>query len=179
LLIDAEPLPGYPEPYGLLCAILQDGTREWRGELDPDLPDDAVVWQPSPGAPTIGAILLHIMSVEVSWFERFVLGLPINTDERKLLLTDAIDVDAPLWPAPHPQPIRWYFDLHDGIRARTLEGIKQWPPADAARDRNGTPRTMRWVLGHVIQHEAYHGGQIVLLNSLYRLSHPSPSAEPQ
>src|SRR5688500_9427939 len=109
MLIDAQPLPGYPDPYGLLCAILQDGTREWRAELDSDLPDAAVVWQPSPGAPSIGAIFLHIMSVEVSWFERFVLGLPINAEERKLLLTDAIDVDAPRWPAPHRQPIAWYF----------------------------------------------------------------------
>ena len=45
MLIDAEPLPGYQEPYGLLCAILQDGTNEWRWELDQDLSEDAVVWQ--------------------------------------------------------------------------------------------------------------------------------------
>jgi uncharacterized damage-inducible protein DinB len=166
--IDAEPLPGYPEPYGLLCAILLDGTREWRAELDSDLSTDAVVWRPHPGGPSIGAIFLHIMSVEVSWFERFVLGLPADPDERRLLMTDEIDVDEGRWPDPPRQPIQWYFDRHDGIRARTLEGIKQWPDADATRDRGGNPHTMRWVLGHVIQHEAYHGGQAVLLNTLYR-----------
>ena len=37
MLVDAEPLPGYQEPYGLLCAILQDGTNEWRWELDQNL----------------------------------------------------------------------------------------------------------------------------------------------
>lgn len=30
---DAVPLPGYPEPYGLLCAILQDATCNWRSEI--------------------------------------------------------------------------------------------------------------------------------------------------
>jgi hypothetical protein len=108
------------------------------------------------------------MSVEVSWFERFVLGLPADPDERRLLMSDEIDVDAGRWPDPPRQPIQWYFDLHDRIRARTLEGIKQWPDADATRVRGEHPHTMRWVLGHVIQHEAYHGGQAVLLNTLYR-----------
>ena len=30
---DAKPLAGFPEPYGMLLAILEDGTREWIGEL--------------------------------------------------------------------------------------------------------------------------------------------------
>jgi hypothetical protein len=74
------------------------------------------------------------------------------------------------WPAPPRRPISWYFELHDRIRARTLESIKQWPAADATREHNGRPRSMRWVLGHVIQHEAYHGGQAVLLNRLWQIA---------
>ena len=46
MIIDAEPLPGYPEPYGLLCAVPRDGTREWRAELGDGLPEEAVIWQP-------------------------------------------------------------------------------------------------------------------------------------
>ena len=169
MLIDAKPLPGYQEPYGLLCAILQDGTNEWRWELDQDLSEDAVVWQPYPGAHSIGAIMLHIIAVEVFWFERFALGLPGDSEERKLLMTDETDVDEWRWPEPPRQPISWYFELHDRIRARTLENIKKWPAADFAKDLHGKPRTIRWVLGHVIQHEAYHGGQAVLLNRLWQL----------
>jgi hypothetical protein len=130
MLVDVEPLPGYPEPYGLLCAILQDGTREWRGELDPELPDEGVIWQPHPGAHSIGGVILEIMAVEVSWFERFVLGRPHDAEERKLLMADEIDVDAWRWPIPHRRPIKWYFDLHDRIRARTLESIREWPEPD-------------------------------------------------
>ena len=169
MLIDAEPLPGYQEPYGLLCAILQDGTREWRGELDADLSEDAVVWQPHPGTHSIGGVILEIAAVEIFWFEKFALDIPYDPEEMKLLMADQIDVDAWRWPPPHRQPITWYFELHDRIRARTLENIKKWPTADFARDLHGNPRTMRWVLGHVIQHEAYHGGQAVLLNRLWHL----------
>jgi len=170
MLIDAEPLPGYQEPYGLLCAILQDGTNEWRWELDQDLSEEAVVWQPYPGAHSIGGIILHVISAEVFWFEKFALDLPGDPEEGKILMAEEVDVDAWNWPVPPRRPIAWYFELHSRIRARTLESIKKWPPADTAKDLHGNPRTMRWVLGHVIQHEAYHGGQAVLLNHLWNLS---------
>ena len=170
MLTDVEPLPGYTEPYGLLCAILLDGTNEWRWELDQNLPEEAVVWQPSPGMHSIGGVILEIAAVEVFWFERFALGFAPDPNERKLLMADEIDVDSWKWPAPHRKPISWYFELHDRIRARTLEAVKKWPPADTAIDLHGKPRTLRWVLGHVIQHESYHGGQAVLLNRLWQLA---------
>lgn len=174
MLIDAKPLSGYQEPYGLLCAILQDGTNEWRWELDPDLPEEAVLWQPHPGLHSIGAIILHIASVEVFWLERFALDLPADPEERKLLMADETDVDEWQWPIPPQKPISWYFELHDRIRTRTLEAIKKWPSPDFAKDLHGDPRTMRWVLGHVIQHEAYHGGQAVLLNRLWQMRESGP-----
>jgi hypothetical protein len=99
MLIDAAPLPGYPEPYGQLCAILQDGTNEWRWELDPNLSEDAIVWQPHPGMHSIGGAILHILQAEVFWFERFALGLPADEEERKLLMCDDTNVDD--WPGPN------------------------------------------------------------------------------
>lgn len=169
MLIDAKPLPGYPEPYGLLCAILQDGTNEWRWEYEKDLSEDAMVWQPHPGMHSIGGIILHIVAVEIFWFEKFVLDVQDDPEERKLLLADETDVDEWTWPIPPEKPMSWYFELHDRVRARTLESIKRWPPADTEKTLHGNPRTMRWVLGHVIQHEAYHGGQAVLLHRLWQL----------
>ena len=177
MLIDSAPLPGYQEPYGLLCAILQDGTNEWRGELDPDLSEEAVVWQAYPGGHSIGGILLHMIVVEIFWFERFALDIPYDLDEIKMLKAHECDVDEWRWPDPPRQPISRYFEMHDRVRARTLESIKKWPAADSTREHDGRERTMRWVLGHVIQHEAYHGGQAVLLNRLWRLKHPDDEAE--
>jgi uncharacterized damage-inducible protein DinB len=170
MLIDAKPLPGYREPYDLLCAILQDGTNEWRWEVDQKLDAEAMVWQPDPGSHSIGGVMLHIIGVEIYWFERVALGLPGNPEERKLLMADEIDVDNWKWPEPPRQPISWYFEWHDRVRARTLEGIKDWPPSETTRDHYGKEVTLRWVFGHVIQHEAYHGGQIVLLNHLWNLN---------
>jgi len=171
MLIDAAPLPGYPEPYGQLCAILQDGTNEWRWELDPNLSEDAIVWQPHPGMHSIGGAILHILQAEVFWFERFALGLPADEEERKLLMCDDTNVDDWTWPEPPRQPLSWYFALQDRIRARTLENIKSWPAPDLPIPHHDNREcTPRWVLGHVIQHEAYHGGQAVLLSRLWELN---------
>ena len=166
---DVDPLPGFAESYGVLCAILQDGTREWRWEIDPSLSVDAVVWQPEPGMHSIGGILLHIAAVEVFWFEQFVLGQPPNPQEQALLLNAETNVDEWRWPTPPRKTLSWYFELHDRIRERSIEGIRRWPPADSEKELDGHPRTMGWVLGHVIQHEAYHGGQAVLLSRLWEL----------
>lgn len=173
MLIDAQPLPGYPEPYDLLCAILQDGTNEWRNELDSDLGEEAMVWQPLPDTQSIGTTLLHIIGVEIFWLEHVALGLPYDPEEVKITLMQEIDVDVGHWPEPPRQPLSWYFALHDRIRARTLERIKTWPPADETRELDGHPRTLRWILGHVIQHEAYHGGQAVLLSRLRQMAKTS------
>lgn len=168
MIADVNPLSGYQEPYGLLCAILQDATKEWRWEMDPGLSAEAVIWQPFAGAQSIGTILLHIINAEVFWLEKFALDLPDEVEEMKLTMAAEIDPDACQWPVPPNQPLSWYFALHDKVRARTLESVKSWPNADFAKELHGEPRTMRWVLGHVIQHEAYHGGQCSLLQALWK-----------
>lgn len=169
-IVDVTPLPGLRETYGLLAAILQDGTKEWRGELDPNLPDEAVTWQAHPGGHSIGGVILEMIDVEIGWFEGYVLGRESDPEERKLLMAGQIDVDSWKWPTPHAKPLSWYFDLHDRIRQRTLEGLKEWPEPDSFIEKGNAKRSPRWVLGHVIQHEAYHGGQAVLLSRQWELS---------
>ncbi len=165
---DVAPLDGYQDPYGQLWAIMQDGTREWRGEMDPDLPAEAIVWQPHENAHSVGGVILHIAAVEVYWFETFALGLTPDPGEMKLLMDAETDQDKGIWPIPHRQPLSWYFDMHDRIRARTLESIKRWGPPETIIKRTTREFSLRWVFGHVIQHESYHGGQAVLLQELWK-----------
>lgn len=168
MLRDVVPHESLPEPYHLLWSILQDGTREWRAELWGGIPDEAVTWQVRPGGPSIGAIMLHIIIVEIFWIQRFALDIAWNEDEAEQLMVAKIDVDEERWPIPHHHPLAWYFDLHDKVRQRTLEALQRWPAATATKPHDGDEITMRWVLGHVIQHESYHGGQIVQLYNLYK-----------
>lgn len=169
MLIDAKPLEGYLDPYGLLCAILEDGTNEWRSELPQNLNDKAMVWQAYPGGHSIGGTILHMISAEIYWFEQVVLDLPLDPQESAILHSEAANIDEWEWATPPEKPLSWYFDFQDRIRARMLESIKKWPPSDTTFEHHGRQITARWIFGHVIQHESYHGGQAVLLGRLWQI----------
>jgi len=162
---DVAPLPGYPVEYGLLLSSLQSVTHEGRdelGEVDPDV----ICWQPCPNGHSIGGVLLHIAEVEAYWIEEFSLGRIISPEEAKMCMSAQIDQHAGTWPTPHHEPLSFYYELLDRIRARTLESLRQFEPPDTIKQSRWGTMTLRWVLAHVAEHEAYHMGQAVLLKHM-------------
>lgn len=164
---DVAPLEGCHPQMGLMAAMLEDGTREWREELGKISPE-GIVWQPFPGGHSIGAVLLHIIEVEVFWIEAFCMGMPTTKAEAKELMSAQIKQYSVKWPVPPKRPISYYYGLQDGVRARTLRHIKALTEPQAMKSREKYDVTVRWVLSHVVEHESYHGGQIVLLKELFK-----------
>nr|HWA83734.1 hypothetical protein [Fimbriimonadaceae bacterium] len=72
------------------------------------------------------------------------------------------------WPTPPREPLSWYFEIADKIRTRTLETLSTIDDPDRAIRREGWTDALnvRWIVNHVVGHEAYHGGQIVFLSLL-------------
>jgi uncharacterized damage-inducible protein DinB len=164
---DVPPIEGLNPEVGLLLAMLDDGTREWRGELG-DLPDEAVIWQPFPNGHSLGTVILHIADVEIHWLHRVAGGREPSLEEEAQRIADAIDPDAVYWPAPPARPLAWYFEQHDAARTRTRAIISELNDLERITEDPRHPGkyefTLRWLLHHVITHEAYHGGQAVLLS---------------
>jgi uncharacterized damage-inducible protein DinB len=164
---DVAPLEGYEPQYGLLLATLQNATRAWRYELE-DVPDEAVVWQAYPDGHSIGGVLLHMADAEAFWLRQTALGIPIEDEEKRELLTDDLDQYEFRWPTPPAKPLGWYYGVQDRIRARTLEDAREYPaPDEKVLTWNGTYSTYRRLIAHVTQHESYSGGQLVLLKALW------------
>lgn len=168
-LFDVEPLPGYDPEIGILLAGLQDSTREWREELGKPSAR-AIVWQARPGGHSIGSVILHIIDVEAYWFETFAAGVRRDPAELKLLLSKEVKQYGGKWPLPHEKTVAWYYDLHDRIRARAFGALKGIEPTKRLERRNYGV-TLRWVVAHVLEHDAYHGGQAVLLHDLWKANH--------
>lgn len=171
-VLDAPPLDGLPEPYGLLAAILQDGTNEWRTELWDTFGPEVTTWRSRPGGPSIGAQILHMIDAEIYWFEQVALRRPRSEEESRVLLSDQFDIDNGIWPEPPAEPLSWYFELQDRYRARTLRALEAWAAQATFVEHHGRQVTLRWIFGHVIQHESYHGGQVVMLYDLWK--HQAP-----
>jgi uncharacterized damage-inducible protein DinB len=167
-LYDVEPAAGYPIEYGLLISTLQDGTREWREELG-DVTEDAIVWQPYAKGHSIGGVILHMIDVEAFWIETAALDRERSSEELQELFSKETDQYAFNWVVPPRKPLAYYLELQDKVRARTLESIKHFPDPATVISRDGwsSSMTLRWILNHVVAHEAYHGGQTVMLKALY------------
>ncbi len=164
--VDVKPVIGLDPQVGLLLAMLDDGTKEWREELG-DVPEEAVVWQPFPHGHNIGALILHIADAESFWFQEVAAGQHRASEELKTLLSEETDQYAINWPTPPKKPLSWYFEQHDRIRKESRRTIRQLASPEHIGRRGEREFTLRWVLHHVITHEAYHGGQAVLLALQY------------
>lgn len=163
---DVAPLEGFHPEVGLLLASLEDSRREWRENLGRVSPA-AVPWQPHPQGPSIGAVLLHMADCEAFWFEQFLGGKAPDPKEDALLLVKETDQDRGVWPTPPAKPLSWYLALHRKVTSRAREALRGLDPAQVVQGRKNS-FTVRWVVAHVLEHDSYHGGQLVLLHEMWK-----------
>ena len=165
--VDVTPVPGADVQIGLLRTMLDDGTNEWREELGA-VSDEAVLWQPFTRSHSIGALILHIADVEAYWLHQIGDGQARSEEELARLLSKETQQYDLSWPRPPAEPLSWFLAQHDEIRARTRQIVAAWGDPAHIRPRKDAEFTRRWLLHHVLTHEAYHGGQAVLLSILHR-----------
>ncbi len=163
--VDVTPVEGLNLEIGLLLAMLDDNTQNWREELG-DVPDEAVIWQPAPDMHSIGALILHIADVEANWLYEVAAGGARDEEELRRLLSKETQQYAIRWPVPPRQPLVWYYAQQDAIRERTRQTVRALNDPNHIGTRRNKDFTLRWLLHHVITHEAYHGGQAMLLSLL-------------
>jgi uncharacterized damage-inducible protein DinB len=164
--VDVTPVSGLEIQVGLLLEMLDDNTRDWREELG-EVTEDTLVWQPVTEGHSIGALLLHIADVEAYWLYEIATGTPRTGEELAALLSEETQQYDGKWPEPPRRPLSWYYEQHDAIRARTHQVVRQLNDPERIGKRREVEFTLRWLLHHVITHEAYHGGQAVLLALMY------------
>jgi uncharacterized damage-inducible protein DinB len=170
-LKDCAPVEGVENgEIALMLAQLDEGTREWLGELPGDLTEAEIAWQPFEDGHSIGTLCVHIAEVEAAWLHHVACGEPYRDIESEFLDGALIEQDQVKWPAPPPgRPLSYYIDLMNSVRAQTKELVGALDdPARISTTRSGRTFTLRWLLTHVIGHESYHGGQAVLLLLMQR-----------
>ncbi|MEK7330063.1 MAG: DUF664 domain-containing protein [Candidatus Eisenbacteria bacterium] len=153
------------------------------GEDTRGLGPAALAWQPAPGLNTAGMLLAHVAIAEVYWMQVGPLGMPAS-EVASVLGIGADDDGLPL-PAGGLPPatlsdkdLAFYDDLLARARAHTKEVLAGLSAADldrkiTSKDPDGSARAvinLRWVLYHLVEHEAGHYGQINLLRHMYRIS---------
>lgn len=161
---------------------LDEQRRSLLGDIH-DLAPEELGWQPAPGMNTIGMLLAHIAFAETHIVQVGVLGeaaghvhdvIGITEAEEGMPLAD----DAAPPAALDGRPIGFFHDLLARAREHTRTGCRSLEDADLERVITRPPRpdgTVRvlnpgWALYHLLEHEAGHRGQILLLRHLKRAS---------
>jgi uncharacterized damage-inducible protein DinB len=152
----------------LLARILQDGTREWRQELGV-VGRDALQWQENGDGRSIGVLLLHLADSEDWWIQEVAAGRPPSLENRKRFLSQETDQYGGRWPKAPRFSLQEYYAILDEVRAQTLSTLRELGSPDHVARRPGGTReyTLRWIITHLVQHEPYHAGQMVMLKQQY------------
>ena len=165
--LDLDPWPGLAPEIGRLARMLFE-QRERCVQLTAGMLLEDVAWSPSPGANSIGALLLHMGAVPVWYLYEVLLGEVVPPDLCSRYHLDPTDPNASLT-APRKSAGRLIAEV-ELSHARLLEWLR--PRTDADLNRTFTSRdgamtaTLRWVLWHLAEDALHHRGQIAYIRRL-------------
>jgi uncharacterized damage-inducible protein DinB len=182
-----EPLPGFrSREVALFLAQMDDQSRRLAVDTR-GLEAEGLGWQPAPGMNSIGMLLAHIAVVEVFWTRLVLENQPMPFESHDVLGIGLDDDGLPLKPDARPpaglagRELGFFDDLLGRARAHTKrvaatvddqdlerEIAREHPNPETGEARSGRVVTLRWTLYHVLEHEAGHYGQVLLLRHLLR-----------
>lgn len=182
-----DPLPGFrSREVALFLAQMDDQSRRLSVDTR-GLEAEALAWQFAPGMNSIGMLLAHIAVVEVFWTRLVLEDRPMPFESHDVLGIGLDDDGMPLKPGARPpaglagRELGFFDDLLARARAHTKrvaatlgdadlerEIVREHPNPETREARAGRVVTLRWTLYHMLEHEAGHYGQILLLRHLLR-----------
>lgn len=166
-----EPAAGLSTTIGF-CLSAMDEVRQQLRETVGAMPAAAVNRLAVPGAHSIGALVLHIGEAEWWWMRCVIEGHQLTPADRAQLYWDVLD--DPDGFARENYSAQFCLDEIDKLRASvTRRVLASFNDADLERvftyrddKRAMVEVSLRWVLHHLVDHEAQHKGQILMLKRM-------------
>lgn len=160
---------GFPTGIGFYLSGLSE-VREHLHESVAGMSDDQIARRAVTGAHPIGALVLHIGEAEWWWIQCVVAGRKMRDEDRRVAHWDVLD--DPDGFGLKRYSAQYCLDAIDGIRERTRDHLASFSDDDLDRlfgyEKRGksVEVSLRWVLHHLMDHEAQHKGQILMLKRL-------------
>ena len=163
------PQPGLSTGIGYYLAGMEEVRRQVAVAVK-DIPDDQIGRPPFLGAHSIGGLVLHIGEAEWFWMKMVVSGQKLTDEVKNAPYWDILDdVDRV---ARNGYTAEFCLSEAEHIRNQTRDVLFTYNDKDLERiitfERDGktTEYNLRWILHHLIDHEAQHKGQIFMLKRL-------------
>jgi uncharacterized damage-inducible protein DinB len=149
------------------------GMEEVRGQLNAavkTIPDDLIGKPAFLGAHSIGGLVLHIGEAEWFWMKMVVSGQELTEEVKNAPYWDILDDLERV--ARNGYTAEFCLSEIEKIRNQTRDVLFSYNDKDLERiitfERKGqaTEYNIRYILHHLIDHEAQHKGQIFMLKRL-------------
>ncbi len=164
-----EPVEGVPSQIGYYLAGMEE-VRDQLREAVRDLSNNATHAKLRSDTHTIAQLILHCGEAEWWWIQCVVNGREIDEELKASVFWDVLENGHE--PSEEMSAEDCINEI-DRISGLTLETLKNFADSDLDRyfvrkrpDGRTTEKSLRWVLHHLIDHEAQHKGQILMLKRL-------------
>ena len=157
---------------GFYFAGMEEVRQQLREAVE-GMSDDHIGRPAIPGAHAIGALVLHIGEAEWYWMQGVVSGHKVTEEIRHAAYWDVLKDPKGFSEKSYSAE----FCLHEikKLREQTHSTLAAFKDSDLERifaiERGGETheRSLRWILHRLIDHEAQHKGQILMLKRLLGL----------
>lgn len=147
-----------------------DEVRESLRKALAGMSDEQLARRAVEGAHPVGGLVLHIGEAEWWWMQCNVGGRELTDEDKRAVHWDVLE--DPEGFAAKGYSAQYCLDAIDGIRERSRELLASFTDDDLERTfgyegrRGKVEVSLRWVLHHLMEHEAQHKGQILMLKRL-------------
>lgn len=160
---EIKPEKGYTPQIGIMVDMLEN-SKDQILEITRDLDQAETDYLFDEKANSIGAIIMHMIANE-SYYQVESLQERTWTEKEKEFWGVAGDLgEKKSRDLIKGKPIKYYLDLWDQVRKKTLEGLKakddEWFAASIEEGLNN-----HYVWFHVLEHSANHMGQIAMVKN--------------
>jgi uncharacterized damage-inducible protein DinB len=167
-----EPFPNFPKQIGYYLSGMEE-VREQLRKAVKDLSNEEISAKFTPNAHSIGQLILHNAEAEWWWIKCVAAGEELDEEEAKREAFWDVLLDENF--ASKNYSAEFCIDAADKVRATCLETLKNFEDEDLEKyfgwnkhDGTRIEKSLRWILHHLIDHEAQHKGQILMLKRLLR-----------
>ena len=163
------PAEGFTTEIGAYVNALAEVRSQVR-EIVSNMTPEQITRPAVPGAHPIGALLLHLGEAEWWWMQCIVSGRQMTAEDKQTAHWDVL-LDPAIFAARNYTPEQC-LDAIEHIRALSRLKLAALTDADLEtiysrmRGEVKMEHNLRWILHHLIDHEAQHKGQILLLKRL-------------
>ena len=163
------PHPGLSTGIGYYLSGMEE-VRNQLVDAVKTIPDDLIGKPAFLGAHSIGALVLHIGEAEWFWMQMVVSGHKLTDEDKTASYWDILDDLERV----QRNGFTTEFCLQEAerIRNQTRDLLFTYNDKDLERiiiferHEKTTEHNLRWILHHLIDHEAQHKGQILMLKRL-------------